>query len=110
MNIPLTRNSIMDLETGQVTKAKERTWIKFFDPKNALNTAIIEPAFLTTEQLEIQVAWQLIEGRVTRKVITGYPLICAWCKTIIDLIPVPNSHGICSTCMAEQAKQLEERE
>ena len=44
MNIPLTRDKIMDLETGQVTRQGERISIEFWDPQNEMNRCIIDNA------------------------------------------------------------------
>jgi len=44
MNLPLTRNSIMNLKTGDVTKAPEKITIEFFDPKNHMNRCILDNA------------------------------------------------------------------
>ena len=42
MNIPITRDKIMDLETGQITKTGERISIEFWDPQNEMNKCIID--------------------------------------------------------------------
>ncbi len=32
------------------------------------------------------------------------PVICAWCKTVLNVGAGPPSHGVCPTCLVEELK------
>ena len=70
MNLSLTRNMMLDTETGRVQKTSEKISIEFWDPRNPLNKGILENAEkYTFRQLAILFKFSKSIGR------TGEPII-----------------------------------